>query len=740
MIAEIGMMSTGFALVAAAYAILAAGVGVYLRRDKWVVSARNAALLTFPLLTLSCLIMIFALLNHEYSLEYVRQTTDNATPSFYLYTALWGHQEGSLLFWSWLMSGFTFGALLLNWKSERRLMPFVIVATMVTLGFFLILNNFLENPWKRVWAESSSDKVQIEAGMSGGTVALFAPSDGAVVAESPDGQGLNPLLRHVGMVIHPPMLYLGFVGFVIPFAFAFAALATGQLGAGWLRATRGWALVAWMFLSLGLLLGGRWAYDVLGWGGYWGWDPVENSALLPWLSGTAFLHSAVVQEKRGMLKFWNMLLIIITFLLVILGTFATRSGVISSVHAFAESEIGHWMFAFLGLATLTSIVLLGWRQERGDLRGADELDSLFSREGLFLINNWLFLGLTVIVLWGTWAEAVTTVIRDLGLRDTIINYGAEYYPPRVRYLLIALYILMGIAPLAAWRRSTAKALGRAIVFPTLLALGFLLMLYLAYIDWNRVSIGFKDTDFGIVLDELADTLTELFWPLLGYGLVAFAGFATLTEIWKGVSARHRRGENYGRAFTALVGRDRHRYGGYCIHLGMVILGLGVIGSTGFQQSRAMLLSPGDTVSLGSYEVKYEGLTLAEAEDGRGMVIARAKIYKDGKFIEDIRPRRDLFLDSAGNITNIMSIPDAHSSLAGDVYVRVDETGQQVLTHFNEGNPSVNLRVYLNPLINFVWFGGVILMIGTLVAMWPSRHRTAQPVAAAAGLEQAGAGR
>ncbi|RPI99582.1 MAG: heme lyase CcmF/NrfE family subunit, partial [Chloroflexi bacterium] len=342
MIAEIGIVTTGLAFAAAMYAIVAALGGAYLHRDSLVVSARNAALMTFPLLTISGLLLIYAMLNHKFSIAYVWQTSSRDTPDFYLITGLWGSQSGSLLFWSWLMSAFTFAALLLNWKSERRLMPWVIAVTMITLGFFLVLNNFFENPFERYW------------NMPDGSVqaSLFAPADGATVINeaTTDGQGLNPLLRHFGMIFHPPMLYLGFVGFVIPFAFAFAALATGQLGTGWLKATRAWALVAWLFLSLGLLLGGWWAYDVLGWGGYWGWDPVENAALLPWLTGTAFLHSSVVQEKRGMLKFWNMLLIIITFLLVVLGTFATRSGVVSSVHAFAESEVGRPMFAFLGLA------------------------------------------------------------------------------------------------------------------------------------------------------------------------------------------------------------------------------------------------------------------------------------------------------------------------------------------------------------------------------------------------------
>jgi cytochrome c-type biogenesis protein CcmF len=603
-----------------------------------------------------------------------------------LFAALWGGQAGSLLFWSWLLSAFTAAAVLLNWRSERRLMPYVLVVTLATLSFFLLLNVFVENPFERYWRVPGTDQPE---------TALFAPSDDATVFEPVDGSGLSPLLRHLGMVIHPPTLYLGFVGFTIPFAFAFAALATGQLGAGWLRATRRWALIAWLFLSLGLLLGGRWAYDVLSWGGYWGWDPVENAALLPWLTGTAFLHSAVVQEKRGMLKFWNMLLIILTFILVILGTFATRSGVVTSVHAFAKSNIGPLMFSFLGVTMLSSIALLLWRQERGDLRGANDLDSLLSRESLFLMNNWLFLGLMIVVLWGTWAEALSTIAVDLGLADEVITLGRGYYPPVVRPFLIGIYILMGVAPLAAWRRSTADRLGRAVAIPAGMALALVFFLFV---------IDVRDA-----------------WALLGYGLIAFAAFATLAEIWKGVAARHRRGEPYPVALGRLVARDRRRYGGYFIHLGMVIIGLGVIGSSAFQKDTTELLEKGERLRLGDYKMQYDGLYWAIADDGREMQIARVTVLDpNDKVLAHLEPRRDFFTNSPA-----ATIPDVYSTLEGDFYVRISKI---------EDANRVTFRAYWNPLINFLWFGGFILIAGTMVALWPTRgpSRTAQPVTVPSG--------
>jgi cytochrome c-type biogenesis protein CcmF len=308
-------------------------------------------------------------------------------PLYLRVTALWGGQAGSLLFWSWLMSAFASAVTLRKWQRDREFLPWVIVVALVTLAFFLILTLFIENPFERIW--------QTPAGMT--SVAMFQPAGMSLYAP-PDGNGLNPLLRHPGMIIHPPMLYLGFVSFVIPFAFAFAALVTGRSDDRWIRLTRRWTLVAWLFLSLGLLLGGRWAYDVLGWGGYWGWDPVEIAAFMPWLTGTAFLHSVMVQEKRGMLKRWNMVLIILTYALVIFGTFLTRSGVLSSVHAFAQSAIGPLFFAFIGITTVTSLSLLMHRWN--DLRSENQLNSFLSREAFFLLNNLLFIGILVVCFWG----------------------------------------------------------------------------------------------------------------------------------------------------------------------------------------------------------------------------------------------------------------------------------------------------------------------------------------------------
>jgi cytochrome c-type biogenesis protein CcmF len=459
-------------------------------RPEFVESARNAAILTMPLLTLAVIILIRLLIVGEFQVEYVWSVTSVAMPTYLKATALWGGQPGSLLFWSWLMSIFSAGSMLRNWERERRLMPYVIGSTMGTLSFFIALVAFWENPFTRLWMLPNQEVVSAILGpsliLSGITstyaqfvsavpgmlgtilqeiVPLSAPLD-SVPLPIFDGQGLNPLLRHFGMVIHPPTLYLGFVGFVVPYSFAMASLATGELSDSWFRSTRRWTLVAWVFLSLGLILGGRWAYDVLGWGGYWGWDPVENASFMPWLSGTAFLHSVMIQEKRGMLRRWNMALIIITYLQVIEGTFITRSGVISSVHSFAQSAIGPLFFLFIAGALIISIRLLALRWD--DLQDENRLDSLLSRESVFLVNNLLFLGIDFAVFWGVHFPMISEL-----LTGEKITVGPPYFNRTTMPMFLALVLLMGLAPLIAWKRQSVKRLGRALIVPAMLMLGFL---------------------------------------------------------------------------------------------------------------------------------------------------------------------------------------------------------------------------------------------------------------------------
>ncbi len=666
MLAELGIITTGLALLCALFALLASGYGAVNRAERWVLSARNAALITWPLITTACIAMIAAQATGEYNIAYVWETTNTAAPLFFKLTALWGGQPGSLLFWAWVMSTFSGASILLNWRGERRLMPWVITFTMATLGFFLALVVLVENPFARYWSINGADPIQ----------AVFAPI-GAVLFQPNDGKGLNPLLRHPGMIIHPPVLYAGFVGMTIPWAFAMAALASGQLNTNWIRATRRWALVAWLFLSMGLLLGGRWAYDVLGWGGYWGWDPVENSALLPWLTATAFLHSVMIQEKRGMLKVWNMFLVILSFLLVIMGTFNTRSGLVESVHSFARSQIGLPMFLFLAVMISGSLGLWLWRWQRGDLRSEHQLDGLLSRESLFILNNWVFIAITLMVAWGIYAPTFTELLR--GERITL---GTEYYKYYTVPLFGILYVLMGVAPLVAWKRSSWKALGKSM----------------------RVSL--VATALVVVGLALAGTTPG---ALVAYGIVTLAGVSTLVEFYRGAEARVRsHGENPVQALLTLFERNRRRYGGYFIHMGVVIIGIGIIGSTVYQQTTQQSVNPGESIKLGPYTMRYDRVFQADADDGRGMVIAETTVFRDGQVVAMLRPRKDFF----GKDINPMTIAGQYSTLESDFYVLLNDW---------QGD-RVTFKIFLNPLINLVWWGGIVLMIGTAIAAWPSPER------------------
>lgn len=670
MLAEIGLTTLFLAFIASIYAVIAAVYGGRVHSDAWVHSARNASLLTLPLMLLSTGALWIALLNGEYQISYVWSVTDPTTPTFYRLTALWGSQQGSLLFWSMLMSVFAVAALLLNWRAHRRLMPYVIAYMMATLAFFIGLNLFLENPFERYWLTSTNEVVQA-ALMPAGTTYIA----NANLAQS--ANGLNPLLRHFGMIIHPPMLYLGFVGFVIPFAFAMAALASGDLSTNWIKASRRWTLVAWLFLSLGLILGGRWAYDVLGWGGYWGWDPVENAAFLPWLIGTAFLHSVMIQEKRGMLKVWNMFLIIGTFSAVLFGTFATRSGLIDSVHSFARSEIGFPMFAFWAITTLISVGLILWRRSRGELRDDHAFVSIFSREGLFVLNNVIFIALFVAIFWGSFGAPI---IAEMFL-NTNITLGADYFMQVTPPLFIALYILMGIAPLSAWGAMSLRRLGNAVLVPLLATLAFVAVLFLS----GTRGLG----------------------ALFGYGIVSFAGFVAAYEIYRGTAARVRGlGETPIRAVIALFGRNRRRYGGYIVHLGITIIGIGVIGSTLFQAQTQQTIATGETLAIQDYTLRYDGFTQAIADDGRNMQIADVTVLRDGREIARLRPRIDQYPNMP------MTIAGSYSTLENDFYVLL--VGWEEVTH-----QTATFKVYINPLINLVWWGGLILILGTLIAAWPN---------------------
>lgn len=644
MIADLGYAAVLLAFAAAVYAAVSSVYGARKNDLRWVESARNAIAITFPLILLASILIIILLLTNDFSVQYVWRVTSTEMPAYLKVTALWGGQAGSLLFWNLLLSAFTTAAMLRKWDDQRALMPYAIMVGAITQIFFLGLVAFVENP--------------------------FTPSDVIPL----EGQGLNPLLRHPGMIIHPPMLYLGFTGFTIPYTFAMAALITGKLDDGWIRTTRRWTLVAWLFLSLGLILGGRWAYDVLGWGGYWAWDPVENASFIPWLAGTAFLHSVMIQEKRNMFKVWNIVLIVLTYLLVVLGTFIVRSGVISSVHSFAQSAVGPLFFGFLGIMIVFSAYWLLRRRE--ELSSPNHLQSFLSRESAFLLNNFIFMGILFATLWGT----IYPILSELftGEEKTV---GPPFYNTVTGPLFAVLLLLMGVAPLTMWYRSSARRIGMALRWPALAAL--------------IVTAGF----FAIGVRQWA--------PLLGMWIVAFSLILTIIEFWKGIRARMNRGENPWAAFNNLMARDRRRYGGYWIHLGVLIMAFGIIGSYFFQQETQIRLQRGESVALGNYAMTFSGLRQYPGPDDLLIKEADLAVTKDGRPVGQVNPRTELYTRTG----QPMTIPGVRSTIAEDFYV--------IMVNWESVTAdAATFRLYLNPLINWVWAGGFVFVIGTLIAAWP----------------------
>ncbi|MBN1668252.1 MAG: heme lyase CcmF/NrfE family subunit [Anaerolineales bacterium] len=675
MLANIGYGALVITFLISLYGIAASLYGLRVKQPSWVDSARNAMLLTFPLLTLSALSLIYLLVNNHFEVEYVANVTSRAMPVYLKVTALWGGQSGSLVFWAWLMSAFTSAVTLRKWDRDREFLPWVIVVSLVTLAFFLILIVFVENPFVRIWRLPSGQV----------TTAMFAPA-GANLFFPADGRGLNPLLRHPGMIIHPPMLYLGFVSFVVPYAFAMAALITGRTDDRWIRLTRRWTLWAWLFLSLGLVLGARWAYDVLGWGGYWGWDPVEIAAFMPWLTGTAFLHSVMIQEKRGMFKQWNMVLIILTYDLVIFGTFLTRSGVLSSVHSFAQSAIGPLFFGFIGLTFVVSLSLLLKRWNA--LKAETELRSFVSRESLFLQNNLLFMGILVVSFWGV----IFPLISEL-FTGQKVTVGPPFYERANGPLMAGLLLLMAIAPLSGWGLSSLKTLGRLIWKPALVA----------------------------VLIEIAVVIAGVRNPyaIAGLFLVALVMSVTVYDYWRGVKARQRRDQSsWWTAFWKLTTRDRRRYGGYIIHLSMAMLAIGIIGIEMFQTETQGTLALGESITLDEYTVTYESLAVFDTADARNVARAEISVQKDGEYIGQLFPRRDFYYDSQ----QPMTIPGVRSTVEDDLYVLLVDW-QPISTQ------NATFKVYHNPLVNWMWYGSWVFVFGTVVAAWPEKEPERVPARA-----------
>jgi cytochrome c-type biogenesis protein CcmF len=647
---QIGLYSLQLGLLLALVGIGAGAYAGITRRAQWTRVAERSVLLVFAATSVAMLALFWALATNDFSLSYVAAHSARTMPLHYRLGALWGGQAGSLLLWGWMLTAYGAVAVLGNRTQNRSLMPWVCVALLANVAFFLILTNFETLPFERVAHDQRLS----------------------------DGNGLNPLLQHPVMMIHPLMLYTGFTGFALPFAFAFAALVTGELGTTWFRTTRRWTLFAWSFLSVGIMLGGRWAYEVLGWGGYWAWDPVENASLMPWIAGTAYIHSVMIQEKRDMLRTWNLVLIGLTYGLCLFGTFLTRSGIVQSVHAFTNSDsFGRIFLSYVVLMLAAFTAALIWRLPR--LRSSNKLESVVSREASFIINNWIFMAILFVVFVGTlfpvFSESLSGVRRIL---------GPPYFNTFAGLLALMLMVLTGIGPLIAWRKASIASLRRQFILPA--------------------SAGIIVTLVVIALFGLSPG----YWAIACWGLAGFVLTTITQEYTQAIRARmRRRGESIATALLTLLSRNQRRYGGYIVHAGFVILMLGISGAA-FNKEQLNNIRPGDSAEIRDFRLEYLTANAIPAQHYGG-ARARLALYKNDEPLAVMTPEKRMYwLEQQPS-----SIPSIYSTWREDLYV--------ILTAL-EPDGSATVKIYHNPLVNFGWAGGGIFVFGCLIVLWPHPER------------------
>jgi cytochrome c-type biogenesis protein CcmF len=646
------MPSLGYTILLAAFVVCsyAAGVSVAGARRgsrRMVESGIGAFYLVTALMTVASALIVHAFVTNDYSIKYVQHYSDAVQPLFYKITSYWGGLDGSIMFWVFLLSVFGAIAVYVNRESHRELIPYVVAIIAGVQMFFLFLMILHKNPFETFLTESPTD-----------------------------GRGLNPILQNGYMVIHPPSLYTGFVGMTIPYAFGMAALITGYLDDSWLRAVRRWTMFSWIFLSFGLTLGMIWAYEELGWGGFWGWDPVENAGLLPWFTATAFLHSVMVQERRSMLRVWNVVLVIVTFFLTIFGTFMTRSGVVQSVHAFGEDPVLAKMFGWFMVTILVgSFSLVIYRLPL--LRSRNDLESWASREAAFLVNNWILLFSAFLILFATMFPTISEAIT--GQRITVAQ---TFFNRWMLPVGLALLLLTGIGPLLAWRKSSVENMRYQFVWPTVAGLVTGVVV---------IALGLRVWTSGLCF--------------------IFSGFVLGTiaqEFWRGAVVRRRStGTDLLTAMIGLVGRSRRRYGGYIVHVGIVMMFLGFAGQ-GFKLNKLAALRPGDTMTLGHFMIRHDAVKATD-DGAKQMITGHVTVFEDGKEIGKMYPARWFYRKHEEEPTTEVAI---RRRAGEDLYI--------VMQTFELSDQSVNIEVHVNPLVNWIWLGFAVMAIGTGLALLPER--------------------
>jgi cytochrome c-type biogenesis protein CcmF len=653
--ANFGNFCLIFSFCLSFYALIAALVGVSQRQPRIVRSAEHAAYAATGTITLAFFSLVYLLITNDFSVTHVASTSNRALPILYKVAAIWGGHDGSMLLWVFVASIFSGIAIYQNRSRYRNMMPYVLAVLMVNLSCFILLNLFFSNPFQRL-AQVFAD----------GSARPFLPAD---------GQGLNPILQHWAMVIHPPVQYLGFIGFVVPFAFAIAALCSKQLGDTWIRTTRRWTLLTWAFLGAGLILGGKWAYVVLGWGGYWSWDPVENSSLMPWLVSTAFLHSVIVQERKGMLKVWNIILVVFAYILSVFGTFLTRSGIVSSVHAFADSNLGKFFLIYMAGVLAASFYLI--IERRDYLKSERRLDSILSRESAFLFNNLILVVACFAVFWGTMFPVFSEWVR--GVKITV---GPPFFNNINIPIGLLLLLLTGVGPLFAWRKTSAKSLSRSFFWPVLFSIATCTVLIFA---------GMRN-----------------FYAVCCLTLCVFVLITIVEEFVKGALIRiGNKGENFFTAFINLTLKNKRRYGGYIVHLSIVLMFAGFAGSA-FNRETTGQMETGRQIKVGDYSLKMTGYEEGQtANYDYGKVVL--EVSKNGKVIRTLKPERRVYKTGSGQSTTTVAL---RSTPKEDLYV--------VFAGMSPDRSTFEIKAYLNPLVFWIWTGAAMMIFGTIITLLPNK--------------------
>ncbi len=648
---NLGAVSILIAFCLGVYALVSSSVGGWKKKPLLVLSAERAVYSLWLLLTIAAAVLVYSLLTSDFRLAYVATHSNRDMPLLYKFSAWWGGQEGSLLLWSWLLACYSAVVVYSNRRRHRSFMPYVTATLMVTQVFFLIMNAFIASPF-RVLAV------------------------GREITSVADGNGLNPLLQYWAMAIHPPMLYLGYVGFAVPFAFAMGSLITREKSDAWIHTTRRWTLVTWLFQSCGIVLGAGWAYAVLGWGGYWGWDPVENASLLPWITATAFLHSVMMQEKKGMMKVWNVVLISATFWLCIFGTFLTRSGVVSSVHAFSQSAIGQWFIGFLGVITAATAYIILNRLDY--LRSEARLESVISRESSFLFNNLILLASCFAVLWGTLFPVISEAVTG-----EKISVDAPFFNRVNVPIGLFLLFLTGVGPLFAWRRTSLGSLKRNFAWPLMGGLVFMVALLIAGV--------------------------RHFYALMCFGLSLFVAWTIAAEFYKGARAiRARTGQNLAAAAVELTHRNTRRYGGYIVHMGIVLMFVGFAGSA-FNKNNTVEVKIGDSFPIGRYQLRVQQLRQGDTPN-YSWDHAVIDLSSGGDSLGTLEPERRLYKSSQQSTSEVA----IRRRLNEDLYLN--------FAGMTEDNSKAVIQAYVFPLVSWIWLGFWALISGTLICLVPSKTR------------------